>query len=363
MSRTPIWPPVRKILADKNLEYIRFKKKFYYLGRPGSPEADAKYSQLLLQLQPSLPIGIPAPVFTPCYTVAQIIAEWCRQEMPRYSASSREPAQYKATLIPLLELFADLPADQFDACHLEKVRMAMARNCNRSVINRRVVRIRTLWRWAESQRMVPAGSWHHLQTLRGLSGQDARIRQPKKRPLLTEQDIFKICSHALPTVKDMMLLQYYAGMRSGEVRTMVNDGWDRSSDRLWTYTPAHHKMSHRGQTRTILFTPQTHPILISYLTARKPKEFLFRPAVCRRPGQCYSETSYAQAARRSAIKAGFPSFHPYLLRHEAKQRFLREYGLDVARVFLGQKSLDTTNLYGDALDLQIVLSAIGKHKN
>ena len=38
-------------------------------------------------------------------------------------------------------------------------------------------------------------------------------------------------------------------------------------------------------------------------------------------------------------------------------RVTRELGLDAARSFLGQKSLGTTNEYGDALDLQAAARA------
>src|SRR5581483_6260445 len=70
-----------------------------------------------------------------------------------------EPDAFARSLAPLLQLYAGLPAADLDTAKLEAVRQEMIRRgwC-RNVINRRVVRIKTLWRWAEAQGHVPRGS-------------------------------------------------------------------------------------------------------------------------------------------------------------------------------------------------------------
>lgn len=58
----------------------------------------------------------------------------------------------------------------------------------RNVVNRRIARVKTMWRWAESRKLVPAGSYHHLQTVRGLPKTAKCVRQtPKVRPAFGEQ--------------------------------------------------------------------------------------------------------------------------------------------------------------------------------
>ena len=237
--------------------------------------------------------------------------------------------------------------------------MAMAKTLIRPVVNRRIVRIRTVWRWVEQKGLVPPGSWENLRTLRGLSAWDARVRQPAKRLAITEADITRIANAAPAVVRAMIWTQYLTGMRSGEVRTARVGEIDRLGD-IWIYRPANHKMAYRGQSRAIPIGPRAQELLKPYLL-RPSEEYVFHPVLeARRGNVCYSDTSYAQACRRAALSCDIIGFHPYLLRHAAKQHLTELYGLDTARAVLGQLSLGTTNLYGSAVDLRVAINAIQK---
>ena len=355
MARHAVWPPRRKIHASGQ-EYVRFKGRNYYLGAPGTPAADEKYRQLLIQLNPSRVIGIPAPIPVHQLTVADVVARWVVEERPRYPATSQEPREFGYSVEPLIRLWGNLPAANLDANALEAVQLDTATRCNRNVVNRRIVRIRTIWRWAERKKLVPAGSYSHLLTLRGLSLHDARLTiHPRPRIRLSESQIFTIADRAPAVVGDMLRLQYLTGMRSSEVRTMRIGDMDRVE---WIYRPGTHKMAHRGQTRVVPLGPECRTILEKYLD-RPSDQFIFRPSRKRRPGNvCYTSCTYSQAAARAAKLIGIDGFRPYSLRHAAKQRLTRLYGLDVARAVLGQKSLGTTNQYGDALDLEAATRAM-----
>jgi hypothetical protein len=52
-----------------------------------------------------------------------------------------------------------------------------------------------------------------------------------------------------------------------------------------------------------------------------------------------------------------PGVCTYRARHAAKDRVTRELGLDAARSFLGQKSIATTDGYGEAIDLKTAVEA------
>jgi integrase len=75
------------------------------------------------------------------------------------------------------------------------------------------------------------------------------------------------------------------------------------------------------------------------------------------PGERYSAQSYGQAIRygiakanREAEKTGgarIPWWHPHQLRHSAATRLRREFGLDVARAVLGQRSLASAHIYAE----------------
>jgi hypothetical protein len=78
-------------------------------------------------------------------------------------------AQFKLALRPLRELYGCTPAAGFGPKKLKAVRQRMidAGLC-RTVVNRYVGRVRTVFRWAESEELVPAASHHALRTLAGL---------------------------------------------------------------------------------------------------------------------------------------------------------------------------------------------------
>ena len=364
MARKATWPPKRTLHASGQ-EKVRWKGRDYYLGLPGTAAADEAYRKLLLQLAPTRPIGIPAPIPVEIVTVEGVVARWRVEELPRYAKTSREPSQFYYSVQPLLALFGSTPAAEFDAAALEQLQLAMASGSwngkpgwNRNVVNRRIVRLRTIWRWAERRKLVPMGAWSNLQSLRGLSGNDARVRQSGPRGSVTEEQLAKIIAKAKRVVGAMLRLQWLTGMRSGEVRIMRGCDIDQST---WIYTPSRHKMQHRGQTRRVLLDAEAQEIVKVWMLKKSPTAYLFPPATCRPNGNpCYTDNGYAQAARRAADKAGVPGFHPYMLRHAAKQRLTRLFGLDVARAVLGQKSLGTTNDYGDAMDLTLAEEAMKK---
>jgi integrase len=80
----------------------------------------------------------------------------------------------------------------------------------------------------------------------------------------------------------------------------------------------------------------------------------------RTPKDCYSKTSYPHAVKRACEQAGI-SFRPYALRHGRKMHLARTVGSDAARAVLGQKSIESTEHYGeiDALHARQVMKKLG----
>lgn len=158
-----------------------------YLGKWNTPESHSKYDQLVAEWlvrgrQQLNSQGRPAGA-----SVGEVILAFMRYAQEQYPDSSREPKMFRFTLRPLRRLYSHLPAVQFDAQALIALQWSMATGnwmndqekekakkrgdpigwC-RNVVNRRIARVKTMWRWAESRNLVPPGSYHHLQTVRGL---------------------------------------------------------------------------------------------------------------------------------------------------------------------------------------------------
>lgn len=168
----------------------------------------------------------------------------------------------------------------------------------------------------------------------------------------------------------------------------------RGKGDVWTYTPPKHKGQWRGKPRTIKLGRQSQAVIKPFLT-RVLADYLFSPREsmeernaikrasrkskvqpsqrCRKkqspkvsPRDRYDVASYRRAityaCRRLAIdklvakgktlkearketKDGFPSFHPYQLRHSAITEVYEEHGPEGARAFAGHNTLSMTAHY------------------
>jgi integrase len=252
----------------------------------------------------------------------------------------------------------------------------------RNVVNRRIARIKTMFKWAESEELVEASTYQALRTVSGFPSGMHGIRQTNSIEPASQEQVDKLLSHCNNTLASMIQLQWLAGMRSAEVRMMRTAEIQQTSPQLWIYRPQTHKNAWRGANhqRLVVLGPRCIEVLKPFLKVADPEAFLFQPRQAeaersrarragrrtpltpsqiarkprknrrRTPGNCYSDTSYAQAVARVCEKAGV-KLHPYQLRHGAKQRITRHCGLDAARAVLGQKSIGTTNLYASQQDV------------
>ncbi len=367
MSRPAQFPPkiqqhqtaAEKAAGKPGRARVRVRGKDIALGQWGSAEANAAYRRLVAELSVD---GGPAVVTGDVLTVAQLVA---RHQEAEHERSPKEQAQFAYACAPLVALYGPEPATAIDAAALEAVRDAMASGlwmtelekareqtrgrkvgwC-RNVCNRRLTRIKTLWRWAERKKLVPAGAHANLKTVPGLGKGSRKVRHTADRAAADLETARKVARHAPPVVAAMLELQALVGMRSCEVRVMRSVDVDRSGD-VWTYRPTADKSAWREHQapRTVPLGPECQRILGFWLRPDEPEAYLFSPKGGRSSRACYSDTGYAQAVRRAAAAAGV-RLQPYGTRHGAKRRITREHGADAARAVLGQKHISTTELYG-----------------
>ena len=170
-----------------------------------------------------------------------------------------------------------------------------------------------------------------------------------------------------------------------------------TSATVWTYRPSAHKNRFRGHERIVYLGPQAQRIIKPWLTADL-QACLFRPADAvtawlgkrrrqrqtplsqgnrpgtnrkrnprRSPRDHYDTESYRRAIKygiaaenKARLAAGkeagieidqvdlVPSWHPHQLRHNRATELRRLYGLEVARILLGQKTAVVTEIYAQA---------------
>lgn len=385
MPRKPAFPPYPKRpyrggSARITVTHGPGSREQINLGSHGSAESWDRYREELGRWQARQQTGAP-PQPTRVRTISDLVAAWLDHAEQRYSQRGREYEQHRLSVFPLVRLCGSLPVRDFDAGRLDQVRAAMLSGswmteeerakyqqrglplglC-RNVANRRIVRIRTMWQWADVQRLVPAGSYHHLLALKGIRKGTRGVRHTARRRPATEEEVKAVLAFVQPAwkrrpVAAMLQLQWLTGCRSQDVRIMRDVDIDQAGvevdgKRVWLYRPAIDKGDWREDSedapRVIPLGPEAQAVLREWLLPDEPAAYLFRPRGVRDRGQPYSAEHYAQCVRRAARRAGLPWFSPYCCRHGRKQLVKRLEGLDAARVVLGQKSAQTTELYGTA---------------
>ncbi len=248
-------------------------------------------------------------------------------------------------------------------------------------------RVKRMVRWGVARRLIPADSAHLLEAVEALEPERDGVRETEPIEPVERRDVDAILPHVQPTIRAMIELQWFAGMRPGEVIRMTTGQIDRKGD-VWTYRPAKHKTRRRGKTREVYLGPEARAILTPLLKA-DPDAPIFSPrdsvearmeerkssrqtphtpssrarkrkrSPSRAPRLLYDKDSYARAIRRACNKADVPIFGPNRLRHAFATR-VRHHpggGLEASQVLLGHSKADVTQVYAkrnEALARQVI---------
>jgi integrase len=129
----------------------------------------------------------------------------------------------------------------------------------------------------------------------------------------------------------MIRLQWFTGMRSGELLAMMVD---EIVDK--TYRPSRHKNAWRGHDRIIHFGPMAWKIVSEAMANKSGSARLF-------PG--YTSQSYGRAISRACEVAGVRHWHPHQLRHAMACRIRERFGLDGSQAVLGHKTTKAAEIY------------------
>jgi integrase len=293
-----------------------------------------------------------------------------------------ELAEYRYSLKPLRAMYGHSRACQFGPLALKAVRQQMVEaGLCRGLINRRVGRIRRVFKWAVAEELVPASTLPSLQAVAGLARGRSEARESSPVQPVPEEVARAVLPHVLPPVTAMIELQLLTGARPGEVCAMRACDLDVTGE-VWLYRPPRHKTSWRGKQRVVPLGPRAQAIIKRFLVP-DVGAYLFSPARAmaersaslraarktkvqpsqvnrrktrpkRRPGDRYTTQSYGRAVYAACKKAGVARWHPNQLRHTRATEIRRQFGLEGAQVMLGHSRADVTQIYADA-DLSLAL--------
>jgi integrase len=320
-----------------------------------------------------------------------------------------EVAEYRMALRPVVHLYAHTSAAAFGPLALKAVRDLMVKgwmhpkhgeqsSLSRGVVNQRTGRIRRVWKWAVENELLPPSVLQGLQAVRGLQRGRTTARETEPVKPVADAAVEETLPQLYRHVAGIIRLLRWTGMRCGEVCVMRACDIDMSGT-VWLYRPAAHKTAHHGHGRTIALGPKAQAVVKEFLTL-DTQAYLFSPARAREeryaamrkyrktpvqpsqryrkkrnarrlPGESYTAMAVGHAIRKAIERANteracnvckplppvdrcsecqakaIPHWHPHQLRHAKATEIRREYGLDVARVVLGHRSPQITELYAE----------------
>jgi len=313
------------------------KRRGVRLGPWGSAEAESAYARLLADLRVG---AVEPPAAVGGASVAELCVRYARHASQYYGGRSSEFAHLKAVLAILAGRCGELPAGSFGPKEFRRVRDEFAaRGWQRQYVNDQARRLRTVFKWAVGEELVPAGVWQSLRAVPGLAR--GRSPAPEREPVTPPplRAVVAVLRRVPPTVAAMIRFQWLTGCRCQDVCGLRWEHVERSGD-VWVCRPEQHKGRWRGKVREFFAGPRAQRLLSDHSADCGP---VFRT----RLGGNYKVMSYCRAVLRACRRAGVAEWSPGQLRHGAGTRVRARYGLEAAQVILGHAKADVTQLYAE----------------
>jgi integrase len=349
------------------------------LGKYGSAPSRAEYARVLAEWEAN-GRRLPAAALTADVTLNELMVAYWKFAEGYYRKNGKPTTQLprvRLALKPVKLLYGHTPAKDFGPLALKAVREWMVRqDWTRSYVNACVGCVKRMFKWAVENELAPPSVYHGLHAVAGLKKGRTEARETKPVRPADDAHVEAVLPFLTPAVRAMVQVQRASGMRPAEVVIMRGADIDRCAGKTWVYRPESHKTEHHGIARVIFLGPQAQEVLEPFLDGRDPGAYLFSPRetmdafraeqrrqrqtpvqpsqIHRRkrtpkkaPGDRYSVDSYRYAIDKACARAGVPHWHPNQLRHAKATEIRREAGLDAARVVLGHRSPQITEVYAE----------------
>lgn len=381
-----------------------------YLGKYNSPESRKKYARLLAELSQPTSTADDSGAATSLMLVSELLVKYLEYAEDYYTAEDKGNKEFPcmiAAVKPVNQLYGNTLASDFGPLKLKATRQHLIdQDLCRTEINKRIGRIKRVFKWAVSEELIPPSVYEGLRTVSGLRHGRSKARESKPVTPVLDDQVELTLPYVAPQVAAMIRLQLLTGMRPGEVLCMTPRDIDQSGD-IWIYEPEKHKNRWRGHRRLIPLGPQAQELIAPFLD-RPVSEYMFSPAEAeawrneqrrlkrkrksqtyphkskarvirgeaiksriskRTKGDHYSPDSYRRAvtygikksnSARSKISADFIkviNWTPYQLRHTFATKVRRSHGVEAAQLGLGHARTNIVDIYAEKnLNLLIELA-------
>ena len=382
--------PTYRLHKARGLAVVTIDGHDYYLGPFGSPSSKQKYTALLRawqERQERLPEYLPTPLEpNDRTTINELILAYLTHVgahyKPNHGRNKEAGCVDDALKIVQACGYGREPADSFRPKDLKKVREAMiARDWSRSYVNHQITRIKRMFGYAVEEDLIPGSVFHALKAVKGLRKGTPGVREARKVKPVPVGHLKPVLAQAHKLLKAMLRVAYWTGARPGEVCALKPCYLD-TSGKVWVYrVPAEaNKTDHHDQERKIFIGPRAQKVLRPFLEGQDPDQYLFSPVreqqlrqqarsearkTPRTPSEIkrfeekktripkirkrdhYDPAAFRQAVIRLCDAVNVPRWTPNRLRHNAATRFRKKYGVEIARILLGHRKLNTTEVYAE----------------
>jgi integrase len=370
-ERTMKKPPKYRRHAASGLGFVSLPGKdklhYIYFGKYEDPDSERQYWELISKWEANgRCLEEPENQEAGDITIARLCELFLADAQKRYVKNESPTSHLKNIRLAIRvarEAYGDLPAKDFTAVHLRKIRRTIideGKLC-RAEINRRCRLIGQIIRWSHEEGYMPAQTAFSVSNFKTLNKGEYGV---KDHPKVTDVK-WETVEATLPFLSRqcaaMVLLQWHTGMRPGEVCIMRACDIDEK----WDYRPVTHKLQHHEAERVVYLPPQAREIITPWIKDRTPEDFLFSPREVmaalrprpakpkqqrkrrtkRRVGSHYSTTTYCHAIRDACLKAKIEVWHPHMLRHSFATRCDEACGPETARLQCGHTKSTMTERY------------------
>lgn len=349
---------VPKLCTHKSsgLAYVTdpLTKAEVYLGRAGTPEAEAAYRRwlagFLKRPEQSRPRDEGRRRGPGRLTVAALWGRYLEHARAYYvkrGEPTSEVGILEAAAAYCLQSMGKLAAEDITPQHFKAWRQELiAADLARNTVNKYAGRLRRCVRWAVSEGLLPPAVLAGLQAVPDVApfrgGRETEDVGPVPLPVVEAT-----LPLLRPALRALVRFTLAAGCRPGEAVRVRPRDLDRTSC-PWLYVPYTNKNEHRGLSRRIWLGPAAREALAPLLAAAASPDAWLWPGSTRMghldPG-CYGE-----AVSRAARGAGVPHWHPSQLRHSQATLIRSRHDLEAAQAVLGHDNPQTTLRYAERLD-------------
>jgi integrase len=308
--------PAYRLHRKSGQAIVTLNGRDHYLGPHGTEVSRAEYDRLVTEWLAHGRCTRQAANSPQAINVSHVIHGFWLHAQIHYRKLDGTPSgelhNIHDALKPLRRLYGHTPAAEFGPRALTALREHLiSLGWCRSHLNRQVSRIKSVFRWAVENEMVPPSVHHGLSAVRGLQkGRTTAAESDPVRPV-PEDHVRAIQPFVSKQVWAMIQLQLFSGARAGEIVTMRGVDLNTSSD-IWTIEPVEHKTAHHGISKRIYFGPQAQSVLREFLKGRSVDAFLFSPKEAEE-----ERRAMVQARRKTPLSDGN---RPGTNRHMAPRR-------------------------------------------